>query len=177
MRRFLVLCGILGFVGLLAWLGAVLTGRGVIVDFGGKGFSEPTFSGAAQELLKHGEAVRDMLVARSNRWNLLFNIAGWVSLACASLVTLLAGVFGKRGEAAPDGRRPPLLIVIGVAGALASASTTFSSFAKGQGQSAETAAVGLTASLRRAVEGIRANPSAEAATLIELKTVIGLAER
>jgi hypothetical protein len=117
-----------------------------------------------------------MLVARSNRWNGLFNVAGWVSLACTSLVALLAGICGKR-EAATDGRRSPLLIVIGFAGALASASTAFSSFAKGRGQDAETAAVSLTASLRRAVEGIRVNPQAEAATLIELKTVIGLAER
>ncbi|MER8809556.1 hypothetical protein [Mesorhizobium australicum] len=176
MRRLLVLFGILGFIVLVVWLGAFVAARGVVVDFGGKGFSEPTFSVPAQEMLTHGEAVRDALVTRSNRWNWLFNVAGWVSLACTSLVTLLAGVSGNR-KAAPSGRRPPLLIVIGVAGAVASATTAFGSFAKERGQDAETTAVSLTASLRRVVEGIRANPQAEAATLIELKTAIGLAER
>ena len=58
MRRLLVFCGILGFIALLAWLGVFLAGRGVVVDFGGKGFSEPTFERATQEVLTHGEAVR-----------------------------------------------------------------------------------------------------------------------
>lgn len=133
MRLVLLILGVASLLAMAAWMANYSFSPGFEAELGGKGFNEPTFSAIANAELSRGEQVRDALVSSANHWGFLFQLAGWVSLAATSIVTLLTGIFGKL-EPSSAGRRSVKLIAIGLLSALASAATLGGSYAKSEAQ-------------------------------------------
>lgn len=176
MRVTLFTLGTLSLLAMFAWIGIFSSSPALVVDIAGQGFSEPSFSAATNEDLTRGEQVRDRLVAAANRWDFLFQLAGWVSLAATSTVTLATGVFGKL-DPPGAGRRSLGIITIGFLSALASVATLGGAYAKGESQAFRSGAVELTTALRRSVDELKEDPSQQQAVLLQLKPAIDLADR
>ncbi|MBP0115585.1 hypothetical protein [Bradyrhizobium vignae] len=176
MRMLLFGLGVLSLLALVIWIGFFSSRPAFRAEIAGRGFSEPSFSATANNELTRGEKVRDGLVEGAKRWDFLFHLASWASLAATSIVTLITGALGNLDTLGPN-KRSLRIVAIGLLSALASVSTLFGSYAKGETQSFRAAAVELTTTLRRSVNDLKAAPSDEQAILLQLKPAIDGAER
>jgi hypothetical protein len=177
MRAVFLSLGFALLVALVLWIALYAVSPETAIEVIGKGFTEPTFSDTANATLSRAEAARDAAIREFRLWNFISQVAGWITLAASSVVTITAGLLGRPETEQPSSVRPARLYLIGGLGALSSVATLSGAYAKDIGQTARTDAIEIARVIRRTAETLKAAPDQEALLLSELDATLRMTER